>query len=293
MKHMICLAGFPQPIVEEISKTSANHFTGDRRHPPIYKSITEPFVYRLGMSDYYLNELASRIGKENPTQDIGIGVICADYGASTSVFLSAFFPFAIVAMVEPIYLNTVPKRNRREVILAYLDRLTAAADDVRNRIAVVRDVLSGNNFSPLTLPLRNFQSDQLRTSIWHLFNVLGSGDDVRGELSRMEEAFKQRHPKRNLKDAKRTAYFEDDRRLRFKSPGKDLHAMARRLDERHSSSCFIGARARLGGPIGHAFHYDCEYARGGVDRVYPNCHGTDARPFHNTHANIAPNDYVR
>jgi hypothetical protein len=293
MKHMICIAGFPQPIVAEISKTSAKRFTGDRLNPPIYKSIPEPFFYRPGMSEYYLNQLASRIAEENPTQDIGIGVICADYGASTSAFLAAFFPFAIVATVEPIYLNTLPKRERREAILAYLERLAVTADDVRDRIAVVRDVLSGNNFSPLTLPLRNFQSNQLQPSIRHLFDVLGSGDDVRGELYRMEEALKKRHPKRNLQDAKRTAYFEDDRRLRFKSPGKDKHAMARRLDERHSSSCFIGARARLGGPIDHAFHYDCEYERGGVDRVYPNCHGTDAEPFHRTHANIAPNDYVR
>lgn len=293
MKHMICLAGFPRPVFDEITRTSAIQFTGDRTHPPIAKCMTEPFAYREGMADYYLEQLAQRIGDQKPTEDIGVGVICADYGDSTARFLSAFFPFAIVATVEPIYLETFPKHLRRQTLSKYVKSLSDTAEDIRRRIAIVKDILSGNNFSPLTLPLRNFQSTHLRDSIEHLFHVLGSEGDVRGEVERIEAALNRQHPKRNLQDAKRTAYIEDDRRLRFKSPGTDKHAMVRKLAEGHSSSCLIGSRARLGGPLGHAFHYDCEYERGGVDRNYPNCHGANAEPFHSTHANIAPNDYVR
>jgi len=259
MKHMICLAGFPQLVVNEIMKTPANQFTGDRNHPPIAKSTPEPLTYRAGMADYYLVQLARRIGELKPTDDIGVGIICADYGDSTSVFLSAFYPFAIVVKVAPIYIETFPKHERRQALTTYVRSLTDTAANVRERIAVVRGALSGNNFSPLTLPLRNFRSLELQGCIEHLFHVLGAGDDIGGELERIEEILKIRHPKRNMLDANRTAYFEDDRRLRFKSPGKNKHAMARRLDETHSPSCFIGARARLGGPIGHAFHYDCEY----------------------------------
>lgn len=290
---MICLAGFPQSVFDEISKRSAKYFTGEPAHPPIMKRMTEPFVYRDGMADYYLGQLARRIGEQNPTEDIGVGVICPDYGESTSDFLSAFFPFAIVATVAPAYVDTVPKHLRRKAVTDYVDSLSDKAKDIRDRIAVVRDILSGNNFSHLTLPLRNFRSASVRTSVEHLFEVLGAEDDVRRKLETVEATLKRQHPRRYTQDQKRTAYFEDDRKLRFKSPGKDRHAMARKLADGHSNSCLIGARARLGGPIGHAFHYDCEYERRDVDRNYPNCHGADTEPFHRTHANIAPNDFIR
>ena len=207
--------------------------------------------------------------------------------------MDAFFPFALVATVDPFYLNVVAKHKRRQALITYVHSLAVAAEDIRSRIAVVRDVLSGNNFSPLLLPLRNFRSVQLSDGIRHLFDALGSTDNVRAELDGLENTLSRRHPRRNMQDANRTAYFEDDRSLRFKSPGKDKHAMARRQAEQHSSSCFIGARARLGGPISHAFHYDCDYERGGLDRIYPNCHGVDVELPRATHANIAPNDYVR
>jgi hypothetical protein len=293
MKHMICLAGFPRLVVEEISRASAQKFTGDRANAPIMKGLPEPLFYRPGMPDYYLQQLARRIGEEKPTQDIGVGIICADYGESTSAFLDAFFPFAIVATVDPIYLNVVAKHERRKALTTYVSSLAAAAEEIRSRIAVVRDVLSGNNFSPLLLPLRNFRSAQLSEGIRHLFDALGTTDNVRAALEGLENTLSRRHPRRNMQDANRTAYFEDDRSLRFKSPGKDKHAMARRQGEQHSSSCFIGARTRLGGPIGHAFHYDCDYERGGLDRIYTNCHGADVALPRVTHANIAPNDYVR
>lgn len=293
MKHMICLAGFTQPVFDEISKTSALQFTGDRTCSPIAKRMAEPFVYRAGMADYYLAQLAKRISELNPTEDIGVGIICADYGNSTSKFLSAFFPFALVVKVEPIYIHTLPKNHRRAAVTEYIGLLSKTAKEIRSRISIMRDILSGNNFSPLTLPLRNFQSCCLEPGIQHLFDVATTESDLRSKLQEVEKTLKQQHPRKNMQDSKRTSYFEDDRKLRFKSPGKDKHAMVRRLADGHSNSCLIGARARLGGPISHAFHYDCQYEKGAVDRQYSNCHGADAEPFHDTHANIAPNDFVR
>ena len=146
-------------------------------------------------------------------------------------------------------------------------------------------------FTPLLLPLSNFRSDVLAPQIRTLFDSLGTAENPRVEPGVSKDAILTQHPV-NRREG-HTPFFQDSRNLRFKSPGRDRHGRARLCGEGHENRCLLNSRVRLGGPFDALFHYDCEYERGGVDRIYPNCHGADAEPAVRTHVNIAPNDAIR
>lgn len=293
MHYIICLAGLPQEVVEEIQRRPAARFTEARTRPPIARRLPTPYCYRPGMSDYYLNAIATEIEELRPKEDVGIGLAYVDYGGYTETFIGAFHPFAVTIRLDPFYPATFEKHRRRQALMAYVDALIRAVDGLRERIAVVRDVLSGQRFSPLTLPLRNFRSGVLQETIGDLFQTLGLENDPRARLIAAVEIITARHPLERLADRSHRPYYEDDRGLRFKSPGRDKHAMAWKVGDGHSHSCLINGRARLGGPIQANFHYDCEYERGNVDAQYPNCHHVATAPSKRHYVNIAPNDYVR
>jgi hypothetical protein len=293
MQYVICLSGLPEEVVNEIKGRPTVRFTESRDRAPIARPVKFPYAYRPGMEDYYLNAIALQIGEVRPTQDVGIGLIYVDYSGYTQRFMQDFYPFSIAMRIEPFYPNSVEKHRRREELIAYVDGLARSVDELRARIGIVRDVLSGQRFSPLTLPLRNFQSNILQKSIRELFLALGSGGDTRASVYAAVEAIAASHPLLRLTDGSHRPYYEDDRGLRFKSPGREKHAMARGVSEGHAHRCFINGRARLGGPIEVSFHYDCEYERGNADGDYLDCHGSETKCARRSHVNIAPNDYVR
>jgi hypothetical protein len=292
MKFMVCLAGLPTEVVEEIHKRSVAIFTGDRSNSPIVKPISPPFSYREGMSDHYLSELARRLEKLSPKEDAAILLVYTAYnGEATQEFIKNFFPFAITAPLSPFYPTAAPKHERRSNLVNHIDHIIEVVSDLRSRANVVRDIYSGQNFTPLLLPLRNFQSDVLMSKIEVLFSCLGSVRDPRAKLKEACEAIGERHPLQQTNGHR--PYFEDDRNLRFKSPGKDRHGMARQVGGGHQSACLIGSRVRLGGPFDALFHYDCEYERRSVDNEYPNCHDEATQPAAKSHVNIAPSDAIR
>lgn len=293
MHYIICLAGLPQEVVDEVKRRRPVRFTEAPSRAPITRPISSPFSYRPGMSDYYLNAIATEIEAIRPTEEVGIGLAYVDYGGCTAAFVDAFCPFSVVTRLDPFYPASVEKHFRRQKLTEYVNALTLTVDELRKRIAIVRDMLSGQRFSPLTLPLRNFRSDVLQETIADLFKSLGTDNDPRAQLNTAINCIKARHPLRQMPDRSHRPYYEDDRGLRFKSPGKDKHAMARKVGEGHLLPCLINGRARLGGPISANFHYDCEYERGNVDTEYPNCHSAPTAPTKTNYVNIAPNDYVR
>lgn len=296
MKTFVCIAGLPKGVVEEIQRRSAKRFTGDATNPPIAFPVREPYGYREGMSDAYLGELSRRLRKVPHSQDAAILLAYVDYGDhETKCFVENFRPFALAAPIKPFYPDQAPKTERRSNLVHFVDGIAGIVDGVKERVRIVRDILSGRNFSPLLLPVRNFQSSVVRSSIYRLFEELGTASDPRAVLGDATKAMLARHPVRRLEEPRndRTRFFEDDRLLRFKSPGRNRHGMARSVGDGHRLSCFLGSRVRLGAPFDPLFHYDCEYERSGLDRYYPNCHGTDIAPAAATHVNIAPSDAVR
>jgi hypothetical protein len=292
MKMLVCMAGLPYEVAEEVKGLSAAVFTEDKDNTPIVKPIKPPYAFRDGMSEAYLNELAERISELNPREDAAVLLVYVAYeGEATLGFLKRFFPFALAAPLDPFYPDRFPKHERRKALRNYVDNMKTVVERLRGRAHVVRDVFSGQNFTPLLLPLRNFHSDVLAAQIEELFYGLGTIEDPRDRLERSKQAILAQHPLHRL--ASHTPFFQDNRQLRFKSPGKNRHGMARLIGEGHDHRCLIGARVRLGGPFDPLFHYDCEYERRNVDKTYANCHGASAEPAVKTHVNIAPSDAIR
>ncbi len=291
MKTFVCLAGFPAAVIDAIGQRPAARFTGAQDNLPIARAIREPYAYRFGMADFYLQELAKRITALKIKDEASVIVAYAAYGgAEMQRFLGTFFPFALCTPIEPFYPDQAPKAGRRSTLLRHVDAIETAVADVQAKARVVRDTFSGQPMSPLLLPLRNFRSDVVRPEVAALFDNLPADADPRSRLGAASDAITIRH---SLQRVNGTAFYEDDRQLRFKSPGTDRHGAARLVSEGHKTHCLINGRIRLGGPFDALFHYDCDYLRGTVDRAYPNCHDAIQAPAKATHANIAPSDAIR
>ena len=296
MRTFVCIAGLPKDAVDEIQSRPAKRFTGDGANPPIVVPLRAPYAYRPGMSDPYLYRLSQRLQTVPHTQDAAILIAYVDYGGNqTTRFVENFSPFALTAPIEPFYPDQAPRTERRSNLVRFVDGVAGIVDNLSERVRCVRDALSGASFSPLLLPVRNFRSPVVGQIIADLFNELGTAEDPRTMISAAVQAMLARHPVRQIIGTHRNRYkyFEDDHRLRFKSPGRNRHGMARSGGDGHQPSCFLGSRVRFGGPFDPLFHYDCDYERHGLDNHYPNCHGANTAPNAVTHVNIAPNDAVR
>ncbi len=293
MLFLICIAGLPRAAVETVQARPPALFTKEKTNLPIVREISIPYAYRDGMSDFYLNQLATRLERIAPNREVGIGLAYAEHGGMRERFLSAFFPFAATVPFDPCYPETWEKHRRRAELSRFEESLIDAVQRARKRILLMRDVLSGQKFSPLTLPLRNFRSDILQSSIRAIYAQLGTDDAARGVVERSRDSILARHPLRKLVDCDHRPYFEDDRRLRFKSPGRDNHGVTRLVGSGHRPACLINGRTRLGAPIKCGFHYDCEYERGRLDAFYPNCHAANVAPGKDTYVNISPSDAIR
>jgi hypothetical protein len=296
VQFIACIGGLPREAAAEIAARSPAPFTGAKDNLPIVRAMKPPYAYRPGMSDYYLGEMAKRLEGLPPKGEVGIALAYANYGPSSEQFVRAFFPYAAVAQFEPFYPEAHEKHRRRAELLEFIDRVQTVVTTLRQRVAVMRDTLSGQNFSPLTLPLRNFQSGVLHEAISSIFTAIATAEDLRGVVNEHCASILAKHPLMRIQDGRHRRhqpYFQDDRSLRFKSPGKDRHGMARLLTDSHEPACLINSRARLGGPFDALFHYDCDYGNRRLDINYPNCHGEGTEPCKPTHVNIAPSDAIR
>ncbi|PCG13288.1 hypothetical protein [Sphingomonas adhaesiva] len=295
MQILTCIAGLPRAVVDEIRSLPAARFTEDDGNRPIMRPVKPPFAFRPGMEEGYHQDLRDRIAQLNPHDEAAVILAYVNYpNSETSRFVATFFPFAIHAPLEPFDPEAGPKSTRRAALVAYVDAIEKALTKLVAKMRGVRDALSGRNFTPLLLPLGNFKSDIVRPQIAALYDALGTAPDPRTLLEIASKSIAAAHPIGLIGEGKkRTRFYEDARRLRFKSPGSNRHGMAQQGGAGHGPHCLINGRVRLGGPFDSQFHYDCEYARGNVDREYPNCHAENIAPADAQYVNIAPNDYVR
>lgn len=250
------------------------------------------------MANTYINDIKQRINYRN--DEVGILLAYANYpNPSTQVFAQAFFPFAITASFPPHYPHQYLKHERRASVVRHVDDVMAVVRKLRENSRQMKDALSGNNFSPLTLPLRNFQSNVLTNALADLFRNLGGSQNPKGDIDVAKQRILNRHPHQRIlagKDIRprdrQKPYYADDRDLRFKSPGSAEHGWAQG-EIGHNPLCLLNSRVRLGGPLRPKFHYDCDFENREIRGQFPDCHDNHAVPSKRTHVNIAPSDYFR
>lgn len=300
MAVLVCIAGLTQAVIEEIGRDPAR-FSGEDGNIPIVNPINGILSYRPSMSDAYIDKLYKRTCALPATEDVSIVLAYARYpGAETRRFVGDFFPFAATVAFEPFYYEAAPKAERRRKLGVFLDGLADKLNILRKSALQMKDRLSGQNFSPLTLPVRNFRSSIVRPTIEALFSELGKSDNPADMIDAAVTAILSSHPVRRIPYEERNhptdpnkPYFRDDRRLRFKSPGNDLHGLMEELTNGHIKACLLSSRVRIGGPIIARFHYDCDYfPKREVKDTFANCHDQPTVAKKTSHANIAPSDAV-
>ena len=300
MALFVCIAGLPQEAVNEVERNPAR-YSREETNLPIVRAISGERSFRYGMSDFYINKLYDKIRALPAKEDVSIVMAYANYlGTGTDQFLGAFFPFAATVPFEPFYYDVAPKHERRAKLNCFLDGLADKLKALCDGALQMKDKLSGQNFSPLTLPVRNFRSDIVRPTIETLFTELGHSDDPAAAIDAAIKAILSYHPVSRIpyeecnhtSDLKKP-YFRDDRRLRFKSPGGDLHGLMLEVADGHNKACLLSSRVRIGGPIISGMHYDCDYFPDlKVNDIFANCHDQPTRAKKTSHANIAPSDAV-
>lgn len=300
MTLLVCIAGLGHDAVSEI-ENSAARFSGEEGNDPIARPIKGDRGYRHGMSDGYLFDLGKRIRALPARADVSIVLAYANHpGRGTREFLEPFFPFAVTMPIEPFHSFEVPKHERRKSLNDFLAKLQDDLKSLRSCASQMKDKLSGRNFSTLTLPVRNFRSDVLRSNLEALFGKLWQASDPAAMIEAAAQAIELVHPRKRIKYEERNhssdpnkPYFLDDLGRRFKSPGNDLHGLMAEVGEGHNIACLIASRVRIGGPILSGLHYDCDYfPYRPVTDTFSNCHDEPTTAKRTSHANIAPSDAV-
>lgn len=289
MQLLVCIAGLPQEALDEVSKRPPR-FSGSKANPPIAFPVRKSLAYLAGDEKRYHEALSEKISKFNPNDDAGIVVAYVNFPGASD-FIQKFFPFALVSPIEPFYYNCQEKSRRREALKNFLKTVEATTRELRSKSLVIKDYYSGNKFTHLTLPLRNFRSDHLKREMQTLFQELGYASNPRLLIQNSTTNLGQLYPLK--RSSGHHQFFEDDRQLCFKSPGTARHGWNRGVSQGHDPSCHINSRVRLGGPLKANFHYDCSYLRRELDAFYLNCHDKQNSPAQTTHVNISPNDAIR
>jgi len=245
----------------------------------------------------YIRAIALRAEK-NPKEFLeGLSIVIVHAPSEDfRKFADAFLPFALVVTLEVEWLFSYPRRQVREFqsdLVEKLEVLVKMQLDIRKQVRnYLQDRLPR---TPFVLPMKAFGEKKLESCIHALCLDLPKtvGDDAVKKLFLAKErdfemSFAYSKPEV-------PAAYENGRRIRFKSPGRELHGVAWKVSDGHLPSCFLNAKFRFGGPIKNGFHYDC--TSGATDKLvneFDNCHCSGKKMWRgNPHLNIFPNDFIR
>jgi hypothetical protein len=290
--YSLVVAGLTTQIFDRIRKISEN------RLAPSGKLIITPISDRTHYNRKYINGLlqaAHEYAKsKNENEPVSTLLIYIDYkNQSTEELVDAFFPFSLpLALNPPDFSETANRQQINGVLNQFAEELANATIEIRSLASIISEFTNIANLTPLLLPVRNFRSDRLKSTLRHLYRGLADADDAKMFIDSEVKSFLAVHPRVRAPHDDRHCF--SDGYLYFKSPGKNRHGFFRNAAvANHNAACLLNARSRIGGHYASNFHYDCIGRVGPLAARYPNCHDTDTAPDQNSHVNIAPNDFIR
>jgi hypothetical protein len=147
--------------------------------------------------------------------------------------------------------------------------------------------LEAKDMKLLSLPLRNFQADELL----HLANsVRAAPADLANDLQEGLKALRSRiRPRR--RSPRKTLYVVDDAK-RFYVFGHERHARPETGGD-HRPSCALGARFRFGCRIDDERHFNVSESEGdktSISGKFKNCHDVENEEKRTTHLNMFASD---
>jgi hypothetical protein len=240
-------------------------------------------------------ELRRRLVKQTDEKYPDSGVVLLYLARSfddTPEFEDIFFPFCLPFRAElphPLASHGTPARQYFNTVIGNLKstakRVKTAIDAVKNEVTARRNV------TPLLLPVRNFSSDVLTSSLRRLFHELPDRSDPHALIAEIYAAFRSAHPLQAAAQNKPKCYVDHSSKA-FHVPGRDLHGRLWAASGEHPETCRLNGRLRLSAPIADGFHYDA--LRPPVLKgEFPDCHAVISRYEGSPYLNIAPNDFIR
>lgn len=291
MDYVYAFAGIPEAIFADV-RNKFSQIAPGRCH-----FISRPHKgnsYSTSDIKYYIGRFAEIIGSdaENRLYHARFSLFYIDYEDQNSVdFAEAFSPHILTVKVKfSLDAGASHQENSKlkNELVENLKRITANA---KNTLDVLKKEISEkSNKTPLLLPLQNFHSDVLMSSILNLYNQITSASDKQGLIKNVINQIQQAHP--HGTDTGKNYRYIDNRKVNFTAPGKSLHGISR-PNTGHPDICLISANIRLGAKYPRGFHYDCTANRGNLAGEFYGCHHPRSHKTGNPHLNISPNDHVR
>ncbi len=175
--------------------------------------------------------------------------------------------------------------NERSNLQNHFHKLMATA--LKNWWQVKQRFLESKDIKLLSLPMRNFQADELlelanavRAAQPELTNAMQAG------LKRLRARLRPRK-----RSARKTVYSVDDAK-RFYIYGHEKHSLPE-TGGGHGSSCAINAQFRFGCRIDGERHYNVSESEGDRTTIsgnFVNCHDTENHEKRDTHLNMFASD---
>lgn len=226
--------------------------------------------------------------------DRGLSVIClTQSGDDFGVVRENFYPFSIVTEVKfGRRFATSPAQARRDKNEAERQIIAKAKKQVKLANEVSNYLKSRSNRTPMLLPIRRFERQELADAVREAWVFLQNADSAGQRLEAICSRFEESFPFRRKPGAK-SGHFTNTKGIEFKAPGRDLHGSPRPDVAGHPDFCFFNGHLRIGGAIRNGFHYDC--TKGGLKYggTFAACHGQIVQRTGNPHLNIYPNDFIR
>ncbi len=206
--------------------------------------------------------------------------------------LASFYPFALARELEfdgnPYEREVVVRKDKNELYRAMSGVVRGL---IRDRNFLTSFVRSRRNRTPVLLPRRHFNEVELNNAMERLCAIVSaksglSEADIKIVCDEFEKSFA-------FQRRKNSGYFRNSQDVSFQSPGRNLHGFMREVGGRHTASCFLSSRLRLGGALVEGFHYDCSVDGGVYSGTFPNCHDEQETRTGTPHLNVYSNDYVR
>jgi hypothetical protein len=297
MKVFVVVAGIPSPIYDDVVSIQHKKLVGEQGvlvSTPLRPQGGRGYIYTAG----YLNDLIKSLWRvfapaaASRLNELAILVVGLEHGNdSHSIVAERFFPFGWVCKMPAPFVDSEYGSERRRAKNAFLDALADLVGTQMQKLDALKHVLASKRTrTPLLLPIRNFRSAHLESLLRSLSLELPKVDDVRTAIGGKTSYFEARHPFVRV-DGDNRSFFQDDRRMVFKSTGN--HAFAADGLRDHRYECRFAGRTRLGAPYLAAFHYDCVMDRGKISGDFLNCHDVVETNPGSDYINIAPNDAIR
>ena len=224
MRYILIVAGLDPFAFDKIKGVSTKKYFGEGIL--LARPLKMGQTYSENCSMHYLKAAAAYL--QNFYDDnVCTILIYVDYKNNpTETFYRSFFPFALAQGVDPplVRLQNRPADHKR-ALNDFADQVFKAVNRLKDAVAAVRSVFSGNNLTPLLLPTRNFQSKRLIVVLQDLFTQLASSRNLPEFLNDAKNRILEEHPWVTPPDSRHRCL--SDGILHFKSPGSARHGKAR------------------------------------------------------------------